>query len=509
MNKFLSTIVALLSVVGCSSPDRTDIVGKARFSEELLELKAYFQIPGMGVLVRKGDQTLYEDYLGMADIDVQIPMDSLTTIQMASLTKIFSALVIMQLVEEGKISLDEPLGNYSENLAIGDSIKIKHALSHTSQGVPGRHFYYNNYRFMLLGNVIEKASGKDFRTNIYERIIDPLKLENTYLLKDSLQIAMEKRKVAQPYFLGGEPEGGYMVKEPNPGYIDYGYSTAAGISSTVRDLSKLSGAMDKNALISDASKNKMFNPFGPGLPYGLGVFTQEFMNEKLVWGYGQYDCYSSLFLKVPKQDLTLIIAANNNLMSDPARLIDGDVTYSLFALSFLKNFVFGLEEEPLFENRTSLETLEHRLTNNKSEFLRKKLMAQSLAATFMSRFNDREGTMSKQILNTLFNHFPDYKDYGDLLLMRNLYMLKFMDDIREKEEFTDFDHKFTDLGELLLEGDENNPYANYYMAHFFQMKELHDRSFIYYKNIVEAKNFSPWWYTKEAQRWISENTSKN
>ncbi|WP_282161510.1 serine hydrolase domain-containing protein [Ulvibacterium marinum] len=509
MSRLFSVLMVIWFVLGCSNSENIPSTQKAKFSEELSALKEYFQIPGLSVLVGKGDQIIYEDYMGLADIDLKVPMDSVTTLQMASLTKMFSAIVLGQLVDEGKLSLNESLRVYSENSNIGDSIKVKNALSHTSQGIPGQQFYYNNSRFMLLGDVIEKTSGKDFKTNMYERIINPLKLKNTYLLRDSLQLVTEKRKVAQPNFLGGEPQDGYMVKESNPGFIDYGYSTAAGISSTVRDLFKLSRALDKNMLITNTFKDKMFNPFGPDLPYGLGVFTQEFLDEKLVWGYGQYDCYSSLFLKVPKRDLTFIIAANNNLMSDPARLIAGDVSYSLFALSFLKNFVLDLEEEPLFEDQATLKSLEDRLTKNRSEFIRKKLMAQSLAATFMSRYSDIEGDLSKQILDQLFKHFPDYQDYGDLVLVRNLYMLKFMDDIRDREEFTDFDNQFREIGEILLEADENNPYANFYMANFFQIKEIPEKSLEYYKNIVEAENFSPWWYTREAQKWIDENVPEN
>ncbi|WP_299533099.1 serine hydrolase [Ulvibacterium sp.] len=510
MSRFFSTLMAVFFVLGCSDSRKADTIKDTHFSEELSELKEYFQIPGLSVLVGQGDEIIYEDYRGMADIGQQLPMDSSTTLPMASLTKTFSAIMLLQLVDEGKLSLNEPLRNYSGNLTIGDSIKVKHALSHTSQGIPGQHFYYNNSRFMLLGDVMEKASGEDFETNMYGRIINPLQLKNTYLLQDSLQLVKEKRKVAQPYFLGGEPQGGYMTKESNPGFIDYGYSTAAGISSTVRDLFKLSRALDKNTLISEASKNSMFRPFHSGLPYGLGAFTQEFMGEKLVWGYGQYDCYSSLFLKVPKRDLTFIIAANNNLMSDPARLIAGDVTYSLFALSFLKNFVLDLEEAHLFEDRTTLKSLKNRMAEKRRrEFIRKKLMAQSLAATFMSRYDEQESELSKQILNQLFIHFPDYRDYGDLVLLRNLYMLKFMDHMRDKDEFTDFDNQIEEAGELLLEADKNNPYANFYMANFFQIQGALDKSREYYKNIVEAKNFSPWWYTREAEQWIEEHAPKD
>ncbi|TAI47170.1 serine hydrolase domain-containing protein [Flagellimonas allohymeniacidonis] len=505
MYKSLAVSLILLFSFGCSNSHTKQPDSKDQFSNELSELKEYFQIPGLSVLVTKGEQIIFEDYLGFADIDLEIPMDSVTTIQMASLTKMFSAIAVMQLVEEGKITLDEPVNTYVNGRGLGDSIQIKHILSHTSQGIPGKHFYYNNNRFMMLGDIIEKASGKDFKTNIYERIITPLKLQNTYLLKDSMQVVLEKRKIAQPYFLGGQPIKGYMERKPQPGFIDYGFSAAAGVSSTVRDLSKLSTALDNNTLLNDSSKKTMFTSFDIGIPYGLGVFTQEFMNEQLVWGYGQYDCYSSLFLKVPNKDLTFIIAANNNLMSDPARLIAGDVTYSLFALSFLKNYVFEFDAIPLFENQITLPTLKDRLTEDNLEFYRKKLLAQSLAATFMYRYADEEGGLSKQILNLTFDQFLDYEEYGDLILMRNLFMLKSMGSFRGEEEFKDFDQQFEALGQKLLNIDKENPYANYYMANYFHMKQQQDSSLVHYKKIVEAQNFSPWWYTWEAQKWIDEN----
>ncbi|PRX57558.1 serine hydrolase domain-containing protein [Flagellimonas meridianipacifica] len=505
MYRFPIVSLILLFTIGCSNTESEPIKPKEKFSEELSLLQEYFQIPGLSVLIKKGDEIIYEDYSGMADIDLKIPVDSVTTIQMASLTKMFSGITIMQLVEEEKISLDEPINTYIDNQSLGDSIQIKHVLSHTSQGIPGKHFYYNNTRFMMLEDVIAKATGKDFKTNIYERIINPLKLMNTYLLKDSVQVVFEKRKVAQPYFLGGEPVEGYMERKAYPGFIDYGYSAAAGISSTVYDLSILSTALDNNILLTKTSRDKMFTPFGSGNPYGLGVFTQEFLNEQLVWGYGQYDCYSSLFLKVPKKDLTFIIAANNNLMSDPARLIAGDVTYSLFALSFLKNYVFKLSDVPLLEDQSTLPAIKERLTENNHELYRKKLLAQSLAATFMYRYAKEEGELSKQLLGQTFDLFEDYKEYGDLVLMRNLFMRKSMDAFRGKQEFKDFDIQFKALGQKVLKHDEDNPYANYYMANYFEIKQQQDSSLYHYRKIAEAKNFSPWWYTMEAQRWLKEN----
>jgi CubicO group peptidase (beta-lactamase class C family) len=147
------------------------------------------------------------------------------------------------------------------NADIGDSIKVKHVLSHTSQGAVGEHFYYSS-RYSWLTQVIEKASGKSFKELLNERVFQPLRLANTYLLEDSMQLIKEKRKMASPYLYDGLTR---------PGFIDYGFSSAAGVVSTVRDLAKLSDALDKNLLLTSTAKEKMFQSFKTHLPYGYGI----------------------------------------------------------------------------------------------------------------------------------------------------------------------------------------------------------------------------------------------
>ena len=107
-------------------------------------------------------------------------------------------------------------------------------------------------------------------------------------------------------------------------------------------------------------------------PYGLGIFSQTFLDKQIVWGFGQDDGFSSLMLKVPEDDVTLVLLANNNLMSDPPRLINGDITYSLFALSFLKHFVFDMPGEVDFRN-------------DYGPFYRQELFANAIAASLIGR----------------------------------------------------------------------------------------------------------------------------
>jgi len=494
MKKFILIIFVSTPWISCTRNHEENGISNERFSKELVQLKDYFHIPGMSVLIKKSDQTLYENYLGFADIREQIPIDSSTTIPMASLTKMFTAVLIMQLVEENQLLLDAPINKYVSDENIPDSIKIKHVLSHTSQGKVGQNFYYSG-RFGWLTTVIEKVYGTTFENAMQEKIIKPLRLENTYLLSDSLQVSSEGRKIASPYFYQGE------IKD---GFIDYGYSAAAGITSTVRDLAIFGKTMDNKSLITEESKSAMSTPFKSNLPYGYGIFTQRFNGKKLIWAYGQYDCYSSLFLKVPEENIALIISANNNLMSDPARLIYGDVTYSLFALSFLKNYVFDMGDIPLIEDENSLGTLESRLTSDNSLFYLKKMIAQSVAESFLAQFEPARSKRSKLILEQVFEHFPDYTCYGDLTLMHNLSFLKAIALHQGENNFVDFDRQLKDIGLKQIAIDIDNPYANYYLASYYQEKNNADSALIFYSRIVNAENFSRNWYTTEAQNWVKK-----
>ncbi len=498
--KNITPIVFVFALItGCLNTHDEYKVSNERFSKELSLLKDYFYVPGLSVIIKKGDKTIFENYLGFADIGNKIAIDSSTIIPMASLTKMFTGVLMMQLVEDGKISMDDPINKYVFNENIPDSIIVKHVLSHTSQGGVGQNFYYSG-RFSWLTAVVEKAYQTTFEKATQEKIIKPLKLKNTFLLKDSLQLRNEGRKMALPYFYEGE------IKE---GFIDYGYSAAAGIASTVHDLAAFSKAMDNNSLMTEESKLRMFTPARSSLPYGYGVFSQQFMGKTLIWAYGQYDCYSSLFLKVPEDNITLVIAANNNLMSDPARLIYGDVTYSLFAISFLKNYVFNMAEMPLMEDQNSLAALKTRVTQGNSKLYLKKLIAQSVAESFLAQFDSARSERSKHILEHVFGQFPDYENYGDLTLMHNISFLKAIALHKEQSNFSDFDIQLRDIGFQLIAADSNNPYANYYLANYYLSKGNLDSTRIFYNRIIDSHNFSKNWYTTAAQNWIKEQTIKN
>lgn len=457
-----------------------------KFTAELAELKEYFSIPGLAVSIEKNGNTIYRNYLGVSDIEQSTKVNAHTLFPIASITKVFSGILVMKLSEQEKLSLDDPINAFLPKPLLGDSVKLKHILSHTSQGNVGQNFYYSS-RFGLITHVIEKAAGKSFSEVMKQEILNPLKLNHTFLLKDSTQI----EHMAKPHML----EDGITS-----GFVDYGYSSSAGIVSNLDDLKTFNEALDSDLIISSKSKEVMFSSSHDHLPYGYGIFDQQFENLNIVWAYGQYDCYSSLLLKIPSQKITLTILANNSLLSDPARLIYGDVTSSLFALSFLKNYVWGSPELPLFENEESLTG-----DDKKNTFRRKKILAQALADAYMARYDPNKMLSSSQLLNHVFSTYPNYLEYADLNLLHNLSFLKDVAFYMELGAFNDFDVQIETIGAQLLKEDPNNPYTHTYLGTFYARRGDKERARYHFESIVNAKNFAPNWYTREARQWLDEN----
>ncbi|MBP2834116.1 beta-lactamase family protein [Aquimarina sp. U1-2] len=490
--KTVFRLVFTLLIFACSKEKEVKIDVADKFTKDLKELKDYFQVPGLAVSIQKDEKIVYQKYLGYSDLESKTKLDSTVLFPVASLTKIFSSVLLMKLMEEEKLSLDDPVKKYMPDVALNDSILIKHILSHTSQGEIGKNFYYS-YRFGALTRVISEASKKPFDEYMNEVIFDPLGLKNTYLLKNASQVTQNDLRIATPYLL----EDSISL-----GNIDYGFSASAGIVSNINDLHIFNKALDNNTLISEKSKKVMFSGLDQRLPYSYGIFNQKFQGEDLIWGYGQYDCYSSLLLKIPSKKLTLTILANNNLISDPARLIYGDVLSSLFALSFLKNYIYSEKEMILFENEASLQD-SNRVSN--PELYRKKLLAQALASSFMARFDIQHIKTSEKLLTKVFFEFPDYLAYADLNLLHTLTFLKDVTFYKELEEFNQFDKKIETISTKLLEEDPENPYVNVYMGIYHNRKGNKEKAFYHFKRIVEADNFSKFWYTAEAKKWIKQH----
>ena len=490
MKFFLSCAICLL-IAGCVSDKSVQNFDVDAFEQELVELQTSFHIPGLAVLVKQGERTVYENYLGYADLDSRVPLDSSTLIPIASVSKTFASVLIFQLIEEGKLSLDTPINAFLDASQLSDSIKVKHVLSQTSQGEIGKHFLYSN-RFSLLTRAIETAGGMSIEEQFERRIITPLALGHTVpFTGDSL---VSKYTFAKPYTFYGSTE---------PGRYDPGVSAASGLASTVRDLARFDNALSDNVLISEESKTTLTKAFGSTNLYGYGVFVQQFLGEKMIWSYGQNDCFSSLFLKIPGKDLTLILLANNNLMSDPPRLINGDITYSLFALNFLKHFVYDLPEVLTFSEykREGLENVDRVSAAYQDQqvgaFYRQELLGHAIANGYLGQADPTLTDQSFRLLRKAFEYYPDYTSYGNSTLLQNLMVLSLSSEI---EELGDVYEK---LGQELLEDWEQDPYVNTYLGMYYSKLGAVSDALPHFHTVADSDGFSPFWYTLEAWNYLA------
>src|ERR1051326_36083 len=326
----------------------------ARFEKQLEELRQRLRIPGMSAGIVEDQQLAWSNGFGFSDYQNKVAATGETPYEIASISKTFGATLLMQLIEDGKVSLDDPMAKYSADYT-SDSVKVRHVLTHTSEGIPGEHYKYNGNLFDNLTDVVMKASGKRYRLLLSQNILEklgtsgsspgndldanPAKMSDMLGADNAQRYLDALKRLAKPYTLYGADE---IIPTYNP---RRGIGTATGIVSTVTDLAKFDVALDRHLLLKEQTEEQMWTPSmsnsGERLPYGLGWFVQSFDGLKLIWHNGNLpDMYSALVLKVPEKHITLILLANSDALSSPFTLGKGDVMRSAFACLFMRLFVF-------------------------------------------------------------------------------------------------------------------------------------------------------------------------
>jgi CubicO group peptidase (beta-lactamase class C family) len=357
-----------------------------RFAHDLEAIKTELQIPGMAAAVVDSDRTVWRNDSGFADVVAHRPVTAATSFPIASVTKTMAAVLVMQLVEQGRLSLDDPIVKYVPGTKLAPQITIHQVLSHTADGTPGEEFLYNGGVFNSLTTVVEKLCGKPFAEALANAIFTPLRMTHT------TPGLSARPAIAKPYALDNG------VTKPSK-YPSNGVSAATGVSSTTTDLAKYAIALDGTALLSANSKAAISIPLrsthGAILPYGLGWFSQTYLDEPIVWHYGQEEAFASLFLRVPNRKLTLIVLANSNTMSDASRLLDGNVARSLVALAFLRDLVFVGSQSTDFEKDEMVDRALVQL------FLGKKNESAALARAVVAKFPDLKSSTDLPLLGLL------------------------------------------------------------------------------------------------------------
>ena len=285
--------LVLLAVLGFQVSVRAQ--DKATKIDQLVSLyNKYGQFNG-SVLVADNGKIIYKKGFGLANMEWNIPNQPDTKFRLGSITKQFTATLILQLVEQGKVKLDGKLTDYLPDYRkdTGDKVTIHNLLSHTSgipsytslpgfmtnvsrnpypvddfikkyasgdlEFEPGTKFVYDNSGYFLLGAIIEKVTGKPYEQVLRENIFDPLGMKNTGY--DHWGTILERRATGYtrtPRGYGNAP------------YLDMSIPYAAGsLYSTVEDLYLWDQALYGEKVLSAKSKELMFKPNLENYGYGF------------------------------------------------------------------------------------------------------------------------------------------------------------------------------------------------------------------------------------------------
>ncbi|HLL70405.1 MAG TPA: serine hydrolase [Pyrinomonadaceae bacterium] len=330
---------------------------KAARIDEYMKRSAQIRQFNGAVLVAENGKVIYKKGLGMANMEWNVANDVDTKFRLGSITKQFTAMLVLQLVEQGKLKLDGKLSEYLPDYRkdIGDKVTIHHLLTHTSgipsytglpkffedasrnpytvvdfvkkyasndlEFEPGAKFKYNNSGYFLLGAIIEKVTGKPYEQVLKENILDPLGMKNTGY--DHYDAILPKR--ASGY---QKTPAGYT----NAPYLDMSIPYAAGsLYSTVEDLYLWDQALYTDKLIPAKSKELMFKPFLDNYAYGWTITKAALGKETVnaVAHGGGINGFNTYLVRYPDQK-NLIVLLDNTSQGASLNRITRDLTSILY-----------------------------------------------------------------------------------------------------------------------------------------------------------------------------------
>lgn len=296
-------------------------------------------LPGGVVLVRKGDQVLLREGFGLADVENRVPMTADKVLPLASVTKQFTAFAVLQLVQSGKLKLDQPVGELLPTLppALG-KVSLRQLLTHSS-GVknisriaesraarrnearvadliayfrdlplefePGTRFEYSNSNYILLTAVIEAVTGASYAEHMRQAVFEPL--------------AMADTRVGSHTELVSNRAHGYRLVEgklQNADFISMSQPQGAGsLISTVDDLNRWDRALSEGRLVASPLMAQAFAKVtlndGKSMPYGFGWMVGQVQGEPSNEHSGFINGFSSYTLRVPAQQLYVTVLTNS------------------------------------------------------------------------------------------------------------------------------------------------------------------------------------------------------
>ena len=322
--RILFSTALLLAVTGCGG-DPGEAV------DELFAAYDDQSLPGAAVLVIKDGQKVLTKTYGVVDIATKQPVTSASNFRLASITKQFTAMAILMLVEEGKLALDTTLGalypeanEYARNFTIQQILRHQTGMPDYEPMVPadgeqahdddvlalmlnaeeayfpaGSEYRYSNSGYAVLAMIVEKQSGMSFAEFLDSRIFTPLGMDGTVaFVKDVTTV--DNRAY------------GYTVTEAGVEFTDQSAWSAVlgdgGVYSSLDDLYTWDQSLYRDELISPALKAEMFTPTLEF--YGYGWRIDEFEGSLRQRHSGSTSGFRNYIQRMPDEKLTVIVLTN-------------------------------------------------------------------------------------------------------------------------------------------------------------------------------------------------------
>ncbi|MBK8517277.1 MAG: serine hydrolase [Saprospiraceae bacterium] len=316
---------------------------------------------GTALVARKG-QIIYKKAFGMANLELNIPMQTENVFRIGSITKQFTAIAILQLMEQGKLDLQDDITKFIPDYPThGHKITIEHLLTHTSgiqsytgmkdfdaisrldkkpeeliayfknqpmEFAPGTKWNYNNSGFFLLGYIIEKVTGKTYPEYVEEKIFKTLGMTQSYYGSDSKII----KNRASAY---SKVESGFVNAEPLSMTLPY---SAGSLQSTVEDLFKWNQAVHSYKLVNKENLDKAFTSYiladGKKTNYGYGWSLGNIQGSPTIEHGGGIPGFLTMGIYLPVEDVFVAVFSNCDCNGPD------DVTAKLAALTIGKPYEY-------------------------------------------------------------------------------------------------------------------------------------------------------------------------
>ncbi|MFC3814163.1 serine hydrolase domain-containing protein [Lysobacter sp. GCM10012299] len=298
------------------------------------------------VLVKRRGEVVYSHSFGEANIALGVPNTRQTRYRIASITKLFTATLVMQLYEEEKLDPGRTIATYLPDYAgpAAQRVTVHQLLNHTSgidnmdkvtsaeqaitEGIPayqhpwtsdqllsrfssgplvhepGKVFDYNNGDYVILGKIVERLRGKPFDEVLDERILKPLGMADSGMLRQSDIV----KGLASTYFMRDDLK---RLANDLPVYPENWYA-AGGMYSTVDDVLRFSDALFAGRLLKQATLAKMFAPGLDDYGYGVWSYTTKVDGKpyRVVKRPGQIMGAQAQLYRFLDADLTVVILSN-------------------------------------------------------------------------------------------------------------------------------------------------------------------------------------------------------